>query len=98
MLVLGNALLKATTTFLQVAEAGSVRVTKLMEVERYSHVMHISSTVKGKLLGGLDAWDALRAALPAGTISGAPKVFPRSPMPAKRSSAGTPSCPVYLLQ
>ena len=59
---------------LQVAEAGSVRVTKLMEVERYSHVMHISSTVKGKLLPGLDAWDALRAALPAGTISGAPKV------------------------
>ena len=59
---------------LQVAEAGSVRVTKLMEVERYSHVMHISSTVKGKLIQGLDAWDALRAALPAGTISGAPKV------------------------
>jgi anthranilate synthase component 1 len=58
----------------QVAEAGSVRVTKLMEVERYSHVMHISSTVKGKLLSSLDAWDALRAALPAGTISGAPKV------------------------
>lgn len=58
----------------QVAEAGSVRVTKLMEVERYSHVMHISSTVKGKLLSHLDAWDALRAALPAGTISGAPKV------------------------
>ena len=51
-----------------------MRVTKLMEVERYSHVMHISSTVKGKLLAGLDAWDALRAALPAGTISGAPKV------------------------
>ena len=45
-----------------------------MEVERYSHVMHISSTVKGKLLPKLDAWDALRAALPAGTISGAPKV------------------------
>ena len=62
----------------QVAEAGSVRVTKLMEVERYSHVMHISSTVKGKLLGGLDAWDALRAALPAGPISGAPKVSPHS--------------------
>ncbi len=52
-----------------------MRVTKLMEVERYSHVMHISSTVKGKLLPGLDAWDALRAALPAGTISGAPKVL-----------------------
>ena len=47
-----------------------------MEVERYSHVMHLSSTVEGKLLPGLDAWDALRAALPAGTISGAPKASP----------------------
>ena len=45
-----------------------------MEVERYSHVMHISSTVTGRLLPELDAWDALRAALPAGTVSGAPKV------------------------
>lgn len=45
-----------------------------MEVERYSHVMHISSTVTGELLPQLDAWDALRAALPAGTVSGAPKV------------------------
>ena len=50
-----------------------MKVTNLMDVERYSHVMHISSTVKGKLLSELDAWDALRAALPAGTISGAPK-------------------------
>ncbi len=44
-----------------------------MEIERYSHVMHISSTVTGLLSKGLDAWDALRAALPAGTVSGAPK-------------------------
>ena len=58
----------------QVAEAGSVRVERLMEVERYSHVMHISSTVTGKLRPELSAWDALRAALPAGTVSGAPKV------------------------
>ena len=58
----------------QVSEAGSVVVEKLMEVERYSHVMHISSTVTGRLLPELDAWDALRAALPAGTVSGAPKV------------------------
>ncbi len=58
----------------QVSEAGSVVVEKLMEVERYSHVMHISSTVTGRLLPDLDAWDALRAALPAGTVSGAPKV------------------------
>ena len=50
-------------------------VEKLMEVERYSHVMHISSTVTGRLLPELDAWDALRAALPAGTVSGAPKVI-----------------------
>jgi anthranilate/para-aminobenzoate synthase component I len=54
--------------------SGSVVVEKLMEVERYSHVMHISSTVTGRLLPQLDSWDALRAALPAGTVSGAPKV------------------------
>ena len=48
-------------------------VERLMEVERYSHVMHISSTVTGRLLPGLSSWDALRAALPAGTVSGAPK-------------------------
>eukprot|EP00195_Chlamydomonas_chlamydogama_P007623 CAMPEP_0202908288 /NCGR_PEP_ID=MMETSP1392-20130828/45531_1 /ASSEMBLY_ACC=CAM_ASM_000868 /TAXON_ID=225041 /ORGANISM="Chlamydomonas chlamydogama, Strain SAG 11-48b" /LENGTH=624 /DNA_ID=CAMNT_0049597547 /DNA_START=85 /DNA_END=1959 /DNA_ORIENTATION=- len=58
----------------KVSVSGSVVVEKLMEVERYSHVMHISSTVTGKLLPQLDAWDALRAALPAGTVSGAPKV------------------------
>lgn len=58
----------------KVAVSGSVVVRKLMEVERYSHVMHISSTVTGELLPQLDAWDALRAALPAGTVSGAPKV------------------------
>lgn len=58
----------------KVSVSGSVRVERLMEVERYSHVMHISSTVTGSLLPELDAWDALRAALPAGTVSGAPKV------------------------
>eukprot|EP00887_Chlorella_sp_A99_P002930 scaffold24.g2930.t1 len=58
----------------RVANAGSVEVEKLMVVERYSHVMHISSTVTGKLQDGLTCWDALRAALPAGTVSGAPKV------------------------
>jgi anthranilate synthase component I len=58
----------------RVAESGSVLVERLMEVERYSHVMHISSTVTGTLRPELDAWDALRAALPAGTVSGAPKV------------------------
>jgi anthranilate synthase component 1 len=58
----------------RVAESGTVAVERLMEVERYSHVMHISSTVTGTLRPELDAWDALRAALPAGTVSGAPKV------------------------
>lgn len=58
----------------RVASAGTVAVERLMEVERYSHVMHISSTVTGTLKPELDAWDALRAALPAGTVSGAPKV------------------------
>ena len=58
----------------KVSCAGSVVVEKLMDVERYSHVMHISSTVTGRLLPELSCWDALRAALPAGTVSGAPKV------------------------
>ena len=53
---------------------GTIELPALMHVERYSHVMHISSTVTGRLRPGLDAWDALRATLPAGTISGAPKI------------------------
>lgn len=57
-----------------VAKPGTVKLAKIMEVERYSHVMHISSTVTGELREGLDCWDALRAALPVGTISGAPKI------------------------
>jgi len=55
-------------------EIGSVRIERCMEVERYSHVMHISSTLTGRLRDGLDAWDALGATLPVGTVSGAPKV------------------------
>jgi anthranilate synthase component 1 len=58
----------------RVCEQGTVRVERCMEVERYSHVMHISSTVTGTLREGLDCWDALRATLPVGTVSGAPKV------------------------
>ena len=58
----------------RVARPGSVAVERLMEVERYSHVMHISSTVTGELAAGRDALDALRAAFPAGTVSGAPKI------------------------
>ncbi|GAB4824514.1 Allatostatins [Cleaved into: Allatostatin-1 [Ancistrocladus abbreviatus] len=58
----------------KVSKPGSVNVEKLMNIERYSHVMHISSTVTGELLDHLTGWDALRAALPVGTVSGAPKV------------------------
>ncbi|KAJ3705631.1 hypothetical protein LUZ61_009336 [Rhynchospora tenuis] len=58
----------------KVSKFGSVKVETLMHVERYSHVMHISSTVTGELLDNLSCWDALRAALPVGTVSGAPKV------------------------
>ncbi|XP_047341964.1 anthranilate synthase alpha subunit 1, chloroplastic-like [Impatiens glandulifera] len=58
----------------KVSKSGSVNVEKLMNVERYSHVMHISSTVSGELLDNLNCWDVLRAALPVGTVSGAPKV------------------------
>ncbi|KAL8516345.1 hypothetical protein ACS0TY_014849 [Phlomoides rotata] len=58
----------------KVSKPGSVKVDKLMNIERYSHVMHISSTVTGELLPNLTSWDALRAALPVGTVSGAPKV------------------------
>jgi len=58
----------------RVADAGSVRVSREMEVERYSHVMHLVSEVEGRLRDGLDAWDALFACFPAGTLSGAPKV------------------------
>ena len=58
----------------RVAELGSVKVTESFVVERFSHVMHISSNVEGKLREGLDALDALVAGFPAGTLSGAPKV------------------------
>lgn len=58
----------------RVARFGSVELPDVMVVERYSHVMHISSTVNGKLKDGCDAFDALAASLPAGTVSGAPKV------------------------
>uniref|UniRef100_A0A7C9AN11 anthranilate synthase n=1 Tax=Opuntia streptacantha TaxID=393608 RepID=A0A7C9AN11_OPUST len=58
----------------KVSKFGSVKVERLMNIERYSHVMHISSTVTGELLDHLTSWDALRAALPVGTVSGAPKV------------------------
>jgi anthranilate synthase component 1 len=58
----------------RVSEYGSVKVDRLMFVERYSHVMHIVSTIEGRLKPELTAVDALRACFPAGTLSGAPKV------------------------
>ena len=58
----------------KVCESGSIELGQVMEVERYSHVMHIGSVVTGRLRAGVDALDALRATLPVGTVSGAPKV------------------------
>jgi anthranilate synthase component 1 len=58
----------------RVAITGSIRVSDVMAVERYSHVMHITSNVTGNLAPGLTALDALRVSLPVGTVSGAPKI------------------------
>lgn len=58
----------------RVAQTGTVKVTEKMQIENYSHVMHIVSNVEGKLKPGLSAIDVLRATFPAGTVSGAPKV------------------------
>jgi len=58
----------------RVSQPGTVEVSDLMGVERYSHVMHLVTHVQGRLRPGLTAFDALRACFPAGTVSGAPKV------------------------
>lgn len=58
----------------RIANFGSVELSSVLSVERYSHVMHLCSTVTGQLRPGMTAFDALRACLPAGTLSGAPKV------------------------
>src|SRR5690606_1819459 len=58
----------------RVAEVGSVKVTDTMTIERYSHVMHLVSNVTGALNPGMSSMDVLRAAFPAGTLTGAPKV------------------------
>ncbi|MDO8716281.1 MAG: anthranilate synthase component I [Dehalococcoidales bacterium] len=58
----------------RVSEPGTVQVSELMEVERYSHVMHLVTNVQGKLRRDMTAFDALRACFPAGTVSGAPKI------------------------
>ena len=59
----------------KVSEFGSVKVEKYMEIERFSHVMHIGSTVRGEIRSDMDALDAIEAVLPAGTLSGAPKLM-----------------------
>lgn len=58
----------------RVSEPGSVHVSELMAIERYSHVMHIVSNIRGRLAQGRDAYDVIRACFPAGTVSGAPKI------------------------
>lgn len=58
----------------RISKPGSVFVKSLKQIQRFSHVMHIVSTVQGTLLDGLDALDALKVTLPAGTLSGAPKI------------------------
>ncbi len=58
----------------RVSEPGTVEVSELMEVERYSHVMHLVTNVQGRLRHDMNAFDALRACFPAGTVSGAPKI------------------------
>ncbi|MFC1921144.1 anthranilate synthase component I [Chloroflexota bacterium] len=58
----------------RVSEPGTVVVSELMDVERYSHVMHLVTNVEGKLRSDMNSFDALRACFPAGTVSGAPKI------------------------
>ena len=58
----------------RVSQYGTVRVEELMTIERYSHVMHLVSSLRGKLRQNVDRWDSLMACFPAGTVSGAPKV------------------------
>ena len=58
----------------RVSQYGTVKVAELMCIERYSHVMHLVSSLRGELRDGVDRWDALMACFPAGTVSGAPKV------------------------
>jgi len=58
----------------RVSEIGSVEVTSLMDVEHYSHVMHIVSNIRGSLAKGKNAYDVFRATFPAGTVAGAPKI------------------------
>ena len=58
----------------RISKPGTVRVPELMRVDRFSHVMHLTSVVEGTLRDDIDALDAFRACFPAGTVSGAPKI------------------------
>jgi anthranilate synthase component 1 len=58
----------------RVSKVGSVKVTELLQVEKYSHVMHLVSHVMGELADGKDSFDVMRATFPQGTVSGAPKI------------------------
>lgn len=58
----------------RIAKIGTVKVTEFMVIEKYSHVMHIVSSVKGKIKDNMDAFDVFKATFPAGTVSGAPKI------------------------
>jgi anthranilate synthase component 1 len=58
----------------RVSEYGSVQVEALMTIERYSHVQHLVTSLRGRLRDGLDRFDALAACFPAGTVTGAPKI------------------------
>ena len=79
----------------RVCRPGSVRVTELMVIERYSHVMHIVSQVEGELDGAHDVWDLLMACFPAGTVSGAPKIRAMQLIHALEPDARGPYAGVY---
>jgi len=79
----------------RVCRAGSVQVTDLMVIERYSHVMHIVSQVQGQLADGQSVWDLLMAAFPAGTVSGAPKIRAMQLIHALEPDARGPYSGVY---
>jgi len=79
----------------RVCEPGSVRVSELMVIERYSHVMHIVSQVEGLLARGRSVWDLLMAAFPAGTVSGAPKIRAMQLIHALEPDARGPYSGVY---
>ncbi|MFZ9271723.1 MAG: anthranilate synthase component I family protein, partial [Prochlorococcaceae cyanobacterium] len=79
----------------RVCRAGSVHVSDLMVIERYSHVMHIVSQVQGQLAEGQSVWDLLMAAFPAGTVRGAPKIRAMQLIHALEPDARGPYSGVY---